>query len=129
MWVTVSIFSVYSLGQLSKGDAVGRDLISQMNTLSQGNDQYFRAITRLSRATDSKKQQDMAAARQALDNMTALLAKFKAQSPGQLDAQYTSAVIERWQRLLEDGVTPQMRLARQQNLDEYRLHASSVTLH
>lgn len=127
MWVTVSIFSVYSLGQLSKGDAVGRDLISQMNTLSQGNDQYFRVITRLSRATDSKKQQDMAAAQQALDNMTALLAKFKAQSPGQLDAQYTSAVIERWQRLLEDGVTPQMRLARQQNLDEYRLHASSVT--
>ncbi|CCG87301.1 methyl-accepting chemotaxis protein [Erwinia piriflorinigrans] len=127
MWGAVGIYSLSSLDQLSKGDAVGRQLVDQMTILSKGNDQYFRVITRLSRATDSKKPQDMAAAQQSLDNMAALLEEFKAHTPGPLDAQYATAATVRWQKLLNDGVIPQMRLAQQATLDDYRRHASTVT--
>ncbi|CAO96737.1 methyl-accepting chemotaxis protein [Erwinia tasmaniensis] len=127
MWGAVGIYSLSSLSQLSKGDAVGRELIDQMTILSKGNDQYFRVITRLARATDSKKPQDMDAAKQSLENMTALLAEFKAHTPGPLDRQYATAATERWQKLLEEGVIPQVRLAQQPALDDYRLHARTVT--
>ncbi|MFK8257200.1 methyl-accepting chemotaxis protein [Erwinia sp. AnSW2-5] len=127
LWGAVGMYSVYSLNQLSEGNAVDRHLVSQMNTLSKGNDQYFRVITRLTRAIDSKKPEDMASVQKALDNMTTLLADFKQQSPGPLDEQYAAGAIASWQKLLDDGVTPQVRLAQQGSPDDYRHHAASIT--
>ncbi|MEN5015559.1 methyl-accepting chemotaxis protein [Erwinia sp. Eh17-17] len=127
LWGAVGLYSVYSLNQLSEGNAVDRHLVGQMSTLSKGNDQYFRVITRLSRAIDSKKPEDMASVQKALDNMSALLADFKQQSPGPLDEQYATAAITSWQKLLDEGVAPQVRLAQQGTLDDYRRHAASVT--
>ncbi len=127
LWGAVGLYSVYSLNQLSEGNAVDRHLVGQMSTLSKGNDQYFRVITRLSRAIDSKKPEDMASVQKALDNMTTLLADFKQQSPGPLDAQYAASAIASWQKLLDEGVAPQVRLAQQGSPDDYRRHAASVT--
>ncbi|WP_413453244.1 methyl-accepting chemotaxis protein [Erwinia persicina] len=127
LWGAVGLYSVYSLNQLSEGNAVDRHLVGQMSTLSKGNDQYFRVITRLSRATESKKPEDMASVQKALDNMTTLLADFKQQSPGPLDAQYAASAIASWQKLLDEGVAPQVRLAQQGSPDDYRRHAASVT--
>ncbi|WP_455814797.1 methyl-accepting chemotaxis protein [Pseudomonas graminis] len=127
LWGAVGMYSVYSLNQLSEGNAVDRHLVNQMNTLSKGNDQYFRVITRLTRAIDSKKPEDMASVQKALDNMTTLLADFKQQSPGPLDEQYASGAIASWQKLLDEGVTPQVRLAQQGSPDDYRRHATSIT--
>ncbi|MBD8161662.1 methyl-accepting chemotaxis protein [Erwinia persicina] len=127
LWGAVGLYSVYSLNQLSEGNAVDRHLVGQMSTLSKGNDQYFRVITRLSRAIDSKKQEDMASVQKALDNMTTLLADFKQQSPGPLDAQYAASAIASWQKLLDEGVTPQVSLAQQGSPEDYRRHAASVT--
>lgn len=70
---------------------------------------------------------DMASVQKALDNMAQLLTEFKAQSPGPLEASYSQAVIESWQKLLDNGVLPQMRLAQQPALDDFRRHAASVT--
>lgn len=127
LWGAVGMYSVYSLNKLSEGNAVDRHLVGQMNTLSKGNDQYFRVITRLTRAIDSKKPEDMASVQKALDNMTTLLADFKQQSPGPLDEQYASGAIASWQKLLDEGVTPQVRLAQQGSPDDYRRHATSIT--
>ena len=127
LWGAVGGFSVYSLNELAKGTDVDRHLVSQMTTLSKGNDQYFRVITRLSRAIESKKPEDMASVQKALDNMTTLLDDFKKQAPGPLDAQYASAAIDSWQKLLDEGVTPQVRFAREGSLDDYRRQASTVT--
>ncbi|MCX8963751.1 HAMP domain-containing protein [Erwinia psidii] len=129
----VGMYSVYSLSALSKGNEVDRELVNQMTILSKGNDQYFRFITRLSRAVDSRlaasptAASDMASVQKALDNMTKLLADFKASVPGPLDASYSDAVIVSWEKLLNEGVLPQMKLAQQPVIDEYRRHATTVT--
>lgn len=127
LWGGVGGYSVYSLNQLAKGNDVDRHLVSQMTTLSKGNDQYFRVITRLSRAIESKKPEDMASVQKALDSMTTLLADFKKQSPGPLDARYAAGAIDSWQKLLDEGVSPQVNLAKQGSLDDFRRQASSVT--
>ncbi|AXF78735.1 methyl-accepting chemotaxis protein [Erwinia tracheiphila] len=133
LWSAVGMYSVYSLNALGKGNEVNRELVNQMTLLSKGNDQYFRFITRLSRATDSRQAGspnaaiDMASVQKALDNMTTLLADFKASVPGPLDASYSSAVINIWEKLINEGVLPQMKLAQQPVLDEYRRHAANVT--
>lgn len=127
LWGAVGLYSVYSLNQLSDGNELDRHLVGQMNTLSKGNDQYFRVITRLSRAIDSKKPEDMASVQKALDNMTTLLADFKKQSPGPIDEQFSAGAIASWQKLLDEGVTPQVRLAREGTIDDYRRHATGVT--
>ena len=133
MWTGVGIYSVSSLNALGKGNEVDRLLVNQMTTLSKGNDQYFRFITRLTRAVESRQAgsatapAEMASAQKALDNMTGLLADFKAAAPGPLNASLASAVIESWQKLLDEGVLTQMRLAQQPVLDDFRRHAASVT--
>jgi methyl-accepting chemotaxis protein len=133
MWSAVGMYSVYSLNALGHGNEVDRELVNQMTTLSKGNDQYFRFITRLTRAVESRQSgsasaaADMASVQKALDNMSALLADFKAQSPGPMDADYSAAVIGSWQKLLDNGVLPQMQLAQQGNMDAFRRQATGVT--
>ena len=62
LWGAVGGYSIYSLNQLAQGNALDRELVSQMNTLSQGNDRYFRVITRLNRAHVSGKPEELASA-------------------------------------------------------------------
>ena len=85
LWAAVGVYSVYSLSAMADGNRVDRQLVSQMTVLSKGNDQYFRFVTRLSRAMEVKAAggtPDLASAQQALDNMGKKLAEMKAISPG-----------------------------------------------
>ena len=133
LWCAVGWFSVHSLGALSEGNDVDRHLVAQMTTLSKGNDQYFRVITRLSRVMESKAggaqpgDEEWKPVQQALDNMTQQLAQFKQMAPGPMEAQVVDQVMSSWQKLLDEGVTPQLQKARQGTLEEYRQQASSVT--
>lgn len=133
LWSAVGLYSVYSLTSLGKGNEIDRELVNQTTTLSKGNDQYFRFITRLNRAVESRQAgsasaaADMAAVQKALDNMAKQLADFKAEAPGPLDASYSAAVIASWQKLLDEGVLPQMSLAQQPVLDDFKRHATNVT--
>lgn len=133
LWCAVGWFSVHSLGALSEGNDIDRHLVGQMTTLSKGNDQYFRVITRLSRVMDSKAsgaqpgEADWKPVQQALDNMTKQLAQFKQMAPGPMDAQTVDQVIGSWQKLLDEGVTPQLEKARQGTLEAYRQQASEIT--
>ena len=133
LWSGVGLFSIHSLGALSEGNDVDRHLVEQMTVLSKGNDQYFRVITRLSRVIDSKAgdktltDDAYAPVQQALDNMTQQLAAFKQLAPGPMNPDMVDSVIQCWQKLLDEGVTPQLRLARQDSADAYRQQANNVT--
>ncbi len=54
MWAGVGLYSTRSLSRVSDGNDVDRQLVRQMTVLSRGNDQYFRFVTRLSRAMEAK---------------------------------------------------------------------------
>ena len=130
LWSGVGLYSVSSLSKVADGNEVDRQLVTQMTLLSQGNDQYFRFVTRLNRVMEAKAAggtPDMAPVQQALDNMAKRLADFKAVSPGPMDPKVSEQVIAGWQALLEQGVTPQMQLAQQGSPEAYRAQANNVT--
>ncbi|MDF7759271.1 methyl-accepting chemotaxis protein [Kosakonia cowanii] len=130
LWSGVGLYSVSSLSKVADGNEVDRQLVTQMTLLSQGNDQYFRFVTRLNRVMEAKAAgatPDMAPVQQALDNMAKRLADFKAVSPGPMDPNVSEQVIAGWQALLEQGVTPQMQLAQQGSPEAYRAQANNVT--
>ncbi len=133
LWSGVGLYSIHSLGALSEGNDVDRHLVEQMTVLSKGNDQYFRVITRLSRVMEGKAagkaltDEAYAPVQQALDSMTQQLARFKQLAPGPMNPEVVDGVIQTWQKLLDEGVTPQLQLARQATPDVYRQQANNVT--
>jgi len=130
MWAAVGLYSSWALSRVADGNDVDRQLVKQMTVLSQGNDQYFRFVTRLSRAMDVQATggtADLTSVQQALEAMSNKLDEMKAMSPGPMDAQISAKVIANWQALLENGVKPQMQFAQQGNLDGYRQQANNVT--
>ncbi|MFH8134577.1 methyl-accepting chemotaxis protein [Pantoea osteomyelitidis] len=133
LWSGVGLFSVHSLSLLGEGNEVDRQLVTQMNLLSKGNDQYFRFITRLSRVMEGRAAgktptpEEYASVQKALDSMAQQLTQFKAMAPGPMDADVSDNVIANWEKLLNEGVTPQMALARQGTPEAYRQHANNVT--
>ncbi|MGF3091515.1 methyl-accepting chemotaxis protein [Cronobacter sakazakii] len=129
LWAAVGVYSVYSLSAMADGNRVDRQLVLQMTVLSKGNDQYFRFVTRLTRAMENgtPDAKSLESAQQALDNMSRQLDAFKQLSPGPLDPAVSQQVIADWQKLLDDGVIPQMKLAREGTPDAYRAHAGKVT--
>jgi len=133
LWSGVGLYSIHSLGALSEGNDVDRHLVEQMTVLSKGNDQYFRVITRLSRVMEGKAagnaltDEAYAPVQQALDGMTQQLARFKQLAPGPMSPDVVDGVIQSWQKLLDEGVTPQLQLARQASPDAYRQQSNNVT--
>ncbi|AKL15134.1 TPA: methyl-accepting chemotaxis protein [Kluyvera intermedia] len=130
LWSGVGLYSVFSLSKVSDGNEVDRQLVSQMTLLSQGNDQYFRFVTRLSRAMETKTAGgavDFAPAQQSLESMAKKLTEFKAISPGPMDPKVSEQVIAAWQALLDQGITPQMQAAQQGSVEAYRQQANNVT--
>ncbi|HCB1815758.1 TPA: Tar ligand binding domain-containing protein [Citrobacter freundii] len=130
LWSGVGLFSLHSLSKISEGNDIDRHLVHQMTVLSQGNDQYFRFVTRLSRAMDVKMSggtPDFAPAQQSLENMSKKLQEMKTLSPGPMDPEVAAAVLTKWQALLDNGVIPQMQLAKQGTPTAFAEHASTVT--
>lgn len=130
LWSGVGLFSLHSLSKISEGNDIDRHLVHQMTVLSQGNDQYFRFVTRLSRAMDVKMSggtPDFAPAQQSLENMSKKLQEMKTLSPGPMDPEVAAAVLTKWQALLDNGVIPQMQSAKQGTLTAFAEHASTIT--
>ncbi|HEF0124214.1 methyl-accepting chemotaxis protein [Citrobacter youngae] len=130
LWSGVGLFSLHALSKISEGNDIDRHLVKQMTVLSQGNDQYFRFVTRLSRAVDVKiggETPDFAPAQQSLDNLSQKLQEMKTLSPGPMDPEISATVLAKWQALLDKGVIPQMQLAQQGSLTAFSEHASTIT--
>ena len=130
LWSGVGGYTLWALAEVAKGNDTGRQLAAQMQLLNEGNDRYFRAVTRLSRAMVDRaegRNPDFIPAQQALDEMRARLAAFKQASPGALDPALSAEVIVRWQALLDEGVTPQMAQAVAGNAAAWRALAQDTT--
>ncbi|SFM96994.1 methyl-accepting chemotaxis sensory transducer with TarH sensor [Izhakiella capsodis] len=129
----VGFYSVNALNAMSAGNSLDRQLVAQMTTLSRGNDQYFRFITRLYRVVDVREKgsapsvESVNAAQSALDGMIQRLNEFKSQSASSLNTKLSRSVIERWEVLLNKGILPQMRFAQQADLTAYYRQANGVT--
>jgi methyl-accepting chemotaxis protein len=130
MWAGVGFYSSWSLSRVSEGNETDRQIVKKMTILGQGNDQYFRFVTRLSRAMEAKAAggtPDLTSAQTALDNMSKRLEEMKAVSHGAMNEAVFNEVISTWQALLEQGVAPQMLKAQQGDDAGYRQQANEVT--
>ena len=130
MWAGVGLYSTWSLSRVAEGQEIDRQLVQQLTLVSQGNDAYFRVVTRLSRAMELQATggtPDFAPARQALDNLRSRLSEMKAISPGPMDPQISAQMLAAWQGLLEQGIAPQLALAQQGQSEGYRQQAGQVT--
>ncbi|WP_343551953.1 methyl-accepting chemotaxis protein [Pantoea sp.] len=133
LWCAVGLFSVHSLNALGEGNEIDRQLVNQMTVLSKGNDQYFRVVTRLSRAMEGRaagaavSADAFTPAQQALDSMKQQLEQFKAMAPGPMDEVTANSVISNWQKLLDEGIAPQVALAQQGTVEAFRAQANNVT--
>ncbi|KNC12080.1 chemotaxis protein [Klebsiella sp. RIT-PI-d] len=130
LWSGVGLYSVMSLTKVAEGNDIDRQLVKQMTVLSQGNDQYFRFVTRLNRNMETKAAggtPDFTSTQLALEIMRKRLDELKALSPGAMDPQIAAEVIENWQALLDQGVVPQMQRAQQGSPEAYRAQANDIT--
>ncbi|EMF4352955.1 methyl-accepting chemotaxis protein [Providencia rettgeri] len=125
-----NVYSGWSLSRIADGNDIDRQLVQQMTVLSQGNDQYFRFVTRLTRVMESKsegKTVDYAPVKEALSNMEKYLEQMKSISPGPMDPEISEQVIYSWQALFDDGVTPQLMLSMDNDPNKYLAHAHNIT--
>ncbi|UJD96056.1 HAMP domain-containing protein [Lelliottia amnigena] len=130
MWAGVGFYSSWSLSRVSEGNETDRQIVKKMTILGQGNDQYFRFVTRLSRAMEAKAAggtPDLTSAQTALDNMSKRLEEMKAVSHGAMNEAVFAEVISTWQALLEQGIAPQMVKAQQGDDAGYRQQANEIT--
>lgn len=127
---SVSLYSAWSLSQISEGNQSDNQIIKQMAALSQGNDQYFRFTSRLNRLVEEKaegKNVDFTQAQLAMDNMEKQITYMKSVSPGAMDAKVSKELMDVWQALFEQGVKKQMELALNGTIEQYEHHAKNVT--
>ncbi len=135
LWTIVGGYSIYALNQMKQGNDIDRVLVTQMNILSKGNDQYLRFVGRLARAVDARekggaqadKNDDLSLSQTALANMKQQLATFKAIAPGPMDPQRVNEMIQHWQKLLDDGASMAMQHAEQGDWNGYRQFANDIT--
>lgn len=126
----MSLYSGWALSRIADGNNIDRQLVKQMAVLSQGNDQYFRFVTRLTRAMETKnagKEPDYALVKEAMVNMGTYLAEMKSISPGPMDKAISDSVINTWQALLDEGIRPQLALSMENDNDKYISHSHNVT--
>lgn len=127
---SVSLYSAWSLSQISKGNQADNQIIKQMAALSQGNDQYFRFTSRLNRIVEQKaegKDVDFTQAQIAMENMEKQIEYMKSVSPGPMNAEVSQELMTIWLALFEQGVKPQMELALNGTIEQYEHHARNVT--
>lgn len=125
-----NVYSGWSLSRIADGNDIDRQLVQQMTVISQGNDQYFRFVTRLTRVMESKsegKAVDYGPVKEAMSNMGKYLEQMKSISPGPINPEISEQVINSWQALLDDGVTRQLSLSMENDTNQYLAHAHNVT--
>jgi len=125
-----NVYSGWSLSRIADGNDIDRQLVQQMTVISQGNDQYFRFVTRLTRVMESKsegKTVDYGPVKEAMSNMEKYLEQMKLISPGPMTPEIAEQVISSWQALLDDGVKPQLALSMESDTNKYLSHAHNIT--
>ncbi|KHS65240.1 chemotaxis protein [Pectobacterium brasiliense] len=133
LWGGVSIYTMFSFKEMTATSKTSTLLVQNMNFINQGNDQYFRMVTRLARAVDARRSGDNATADKeqasalvALDKLKSDLVAFNAIDHAGLDAALVQAVSRDWNNLVTQGVEPLYQKAVANALDDYQNQAKNV---
>lgn len=126
LWGGVSAFTLFSLNQLTHSLHLSSNQQKSVNIINRGNDQYFRVVTRLSRAAAYRQNgaiadadRELASAGVALKNTQEALQKFKLQSHEEMDSSLTEKTIQSWAVLLEKGIEPMLKAVTENRFDDY----------
>ncbi|MBN3115578.1 Tar ligand binding domain-containing protein [Pectobacterium brasiliense] len=133
LWGGVSIYTMFSFKEMTATSKTSTLLVQNMNFINQGNDQYFRMVTRLARAVDARRSGDNATADKeqasalvALDKLKSDLVAFNAIDHAGLDTALVQAVSRDWNNLVTQGVEPLYQKAVANALDDYQNQAKNV---
>ncbi|KHN52642.1 methyl-accepting chemotaxis protein [Pectobacterium fontis] len=133
LWGGVSIYTMFSFKEMTMTSKTSTLLVQNMNFINQGNDQYFRMVTRLARAVDARRNGDNATADKeqasalvALDKLKSDLVAFNTIDHASLDAALVQAVSRDWNNLVVQGVEPLYQKAVANALDDYQNQAKNV---
>ncbi|NMP26297.1 methyl-accepting chemotaxis protein [Rahnella sp. SAP-1] len=125
MWGGVSAFTVSSLNGLIHTSETSSSLVDNLTLINKGNDQYFRTVTRLSRAmgTLSAKPDSgpeiFAPTKETLDGLKKALADFKSTSHQGIEDSRVQELLNNWQKLVDQGVDPLFQAATSKNITAY----------
>ncbi|ARB86499.1 MULTISPECIES: methyl-accepting chemotaxis protein [Yersinia] len=126
LWGGVSTFTLFSLNQLTSSLHLSSNQQKNINIINRGNDQYFRVVTRLSRAAAYRQSgatanadRELASAGVALKNTQDDLAKFKLQSHESMDPILTDKTIQSWSTLLSKGIEPMVKAVTENRFEDY----------
>lgn len=133
LWGGVSVYTIFSFKEMTTTSQTSTLLVQNMNLVNQGNDQYFRMVTRLARVVDWRRngENDLADKEQtsalaALNNLKKDLATFTAIEHAGLEPALADAVIRDWNNLIAQGVEPMYQKAQANALDEYQRYAKET---
>ncbi|AUQ25268.1 methyl-accepting chemotaxis protein [Dickeya zeae] len=127
VWGIASSFTLYSLGNVSRLLNDNQDQKRSYSILVRGNDQYSRAVTRMSRVpefiqqgdTDSA-QKTLVSATEALKNTKEALAQFKNSRQIGVGDEQVQKLVTSWEQILANAVEPMMTALQAGRLDEFK---------
>ncbi|MFC3394939.1 methyl-accepting chemotaxis protein [Brenneria rubrifaciens] len=127
LWGGVSIYTMFSFKEMTTTSKTSTLLVQNMNFVNQGNDQYFRMVTRLARSVDARRsgdnttaEQEQASALAALNTLKSDLATFNTIDHAGLDDELVQAVSRDWNDLIVQGIEPLYQKAAGNMLDDYQ---------
>ncbi|CNH45856.1 methyl-accepting chemotaxis protein [Yersinia pekkanenii] len=127
LWGGVSAFTLFSLNQLTYSLQVSSNQQKSVNIVNQGNDQYFRVVTRLIRAAayrqngvTAEADRELASAGVALKNTQEALAKFKLQTHEAVEPSLTDKTIQSWSILLSKGIDPMFKAVSENRYEDFQ---------
>ncbi|MGM3224780.1 methyl-accepting chemotaxis protein [Dickeya zeae] len=127
VWGIASSFTLYSLGNVSRLLNDNQDQKRSYSILVRGNDQYSRAVTRMSRVpefiqqgdTDSA-QKTLVSAAEALKNTKEALAQFKNSRQIGVGDEQVQKLVTSWEQILANAVEPMITALQAGRLDEFK---------
>ncbi|CNJ77279.1 putative methyl-accepting chemotaxis protein [Yersinia aldovae] len=127
LWGGVSIFTLFSLNQLTHSLQVSSNQQKSVSIINKGNDQYFRVATRLIRAAIYRQNgakadadRELTSAGAALKNTQEDLARFKLQSHVAIDPLLADKAIQSWSELLSKGVEPMFKAVKEDRYEDFQ---------
>ncbi|MCV9879985.1 methyl-accepting chemotaxis protein [Brenneria izbisi] len=127
LWGGVSFYMSSSLSEMTTLLESGEVQKKNADTIADGNDQYFRVVTRLVRAMDYRQAGDVAeaekwlsSAQEGIQNTADKLAEFKAADHANVDKSIAENMVKAWSQLIDDGLNPLFATVRDNRPEQYQ---------
>jgi methyl-accepting chemotaxis protein len=132
MWGGVAINTLLSLSSLTETSESTSLLAKNLAVVNKGNDQYFRSVTRLSRAVaaiqaDPKQGPGVfASSRDAVEQLRSALNAFRNAGDMGIDSSAVQELITNWSNLVDKGVDPLFTAASNGDYQQYNQLANNT---